>query len=227
MRGHAEEFEWTDEHVGSLKRLWAQGLSAGQIASAIGCPTRNAIIGKVHRLGLSGRKRAAKIKAARAPSAKSRQFDEKRAAAIAKPRQPKPPKPPKPIVVAAPALAPLDLLTPIPIDLPPIEVDDSEIPVAQRCTVFELTAHSCRWPIGTPGTPLFFFCGSPEADHPADPYCRHHAIVAGRPPMRVSASKLRERADVHARQRAIAIAILASTTTNHPTEGDIHGTEES
>ena len=46
---------WTDERVGTLKKLWLEGLSASQIAKQLGGVTRNAVIGKVHRLGLSGR----------------------------------------------------------------------------------------------------------------------------------------------------------------------------
>ena len=46
---------WTDERVEMLKKLWADGLSASQIAAELGGITRNAVIGKVHRLGLSGR----------------------------------------------------------------------------------------------------------------------------------------------------------------------------
>src|ERR1700754_2333832 len=49
---------WTDERVELLKRLWADGLSASQIAGELGGITRNAVIGKVHRLGLSGRAKA-------------------------------------------------------------------------------------------------------------------------------------------------------------------------
>ena len=46
---------WTDERVDLLRRLWDEGLSASQIAAQLGGVTRNAVIGKVHRLGLSGR----------------------------------------------------------------------------------------------------------------------------------------------------------------------------
>src|SRR5579872_6738633 len=46
---------WTDERVELLKKLWQDGLSASQIAKQLGGVTRNAVIGKVHRLGLSGR----------------------------------------------------------------------------------------------------------------------------------------------------------------------------
>ena len=47
---------WTDERVETLKKMWAEGQSASQIAKELGGVTRNAVIGKVHRLGLSDRK---------------------------------------------------------------------------------------------------------------------------------------------------------------------------
>src|SRR6059058_6577762 len=56
-RGHLE-MSWTDERVELLKKLWTDGLSASQIAAELGGITRNAVIGKVHRLGLSGRAKA-------------------------------------------------------------------------------------------------------------------------------------------------------------------------
>jgi GcrA cell cycle regulator len=46
---------WTDERVELLKKLWADGLSASRIAAELGGVSRNSVIGKVHRLGLSGR----------------------------------------------------------------------------------------------------------------------------------------------------------------------------
>jgi GcrA cell cycle regulator len=46
---------WTDERVETLKKMWAEGQSASQIAKELGSVTRNAVIGKVHRLGLSNR----------------------------------------------------------------------------------------------------------------------------------------------------------------------------
>ena len=62
---------WTDERVELLKKLWADGLSASQIAAELGGITRNAVIGKVHRLGLSGRakspRRPPRARASRAP----------------------------------------------------------------------------------------------------------------------------------------------------------------
>ena len=46
---------WTDERVETLKKMWGEGQSASQIAKELGGVTRNAVIGKVHRLGLSNR----------------------------------------------------------------------------------------------------------------------------------------------------------------------------
>ena len=57
---------WTDDRVSTLRRLWASGRSASQIADELGGVTRNAVIGKVHRLGLSGRDRAGTGAAAQA-----------------------------------------------------------------------------------------------------------------------------------------------------------------
>src|SRR6266851_96252 len=54
-RGRRVVMGWTDERVEILKKLWLEGLSASQIAKQLGGVTRNAVIGKVHRLGLSGR----------------------------------------------------------------------------------------------------------------------------------------------------------------------------
>ena len=56
---------WTDERVELLKKLWAEGLSASQIAGRLGSVTRNAVIGKVHRLGLSGRATTSRMKSHR------------------------------------------------------------------------------------------------------------------------------------------------------------------
>src|SRR5512134_1496608 len=58
----ATSMAWTDERVELLKKLWAEGLSASQIASRLGGVTRNAVIGKVHRLGLSGRATPTRMK---------------------------------------------------------------------------------------------------------------------------------------------------------------------
>ncbi len=120
---------WTDERVASLKKLWLDGLSASQIAKQLGGVTRNAVIGKVHRLGLSGR------------------------AAPSQPQRPvfKAPRPQRPAPVAAPVRRAEPIAPPA-----PIYVRD-ETPGS--ATVLTLGAHMCKWPIGDPSTDGFSFCG--------------------------------------------------------------------
>ena len=151
---------WTDERVELLKKLWADGLSASQIAGELGGITRNAVIGKVHRLGLSGR--------AKAPSSSV-------------PRQRKPRAPtmfraPRPMMRGNTALAHQPAYDYEPeAELQPIE---NIIPIGQRCSLLELDQEKCHWPIGDPGQPDFFFCGGVTAN---GPYCGYHARIAYQP----------------------------------------------
>ena len=96
---------WTDERVETLKKLWGDGLSASQIAKQLGGVTRNAVIGKVHRLGLSGR--AAPSRPARHPEAKPAPRPRAQPAAPAKAQQAKPATPAQ-SVVRAEAAAPVE-----------------------------------------------------------------------------------------------------------------------
>lgn len=66
-----------------------------------------------------------------------------------------------------------------PEELPPTPIADHEIPHEQRRTLMQLTADTCRWPVGEPGTPEFFFCGAVPAK--GWPYCRGHCRVAYQP----------------------------------------------
>lgn len=153
---------WTDERVELLKRLWGEGLSASQIAGQLGEVTRNAVIGKVHRLGLSGR---AKTPAAARPR-KDREGPEQR--------------PQRPLtqgnaaLAAAPEAAPETAPAPAPETLP-----DNVVALGQRCTIMNLTETTCRWPVGEPGTESFHFCGGKS--NPGAPYCAHHARIAYQP----------------------------------------------
>ncbi|MBV9511746.1 MAG: GcrA cell cycle regulator [Caulobacteraceae bacterium] len=122
---------WSDDRVTALSKLWLDGLSASQIAKQLGGVTRNAVIGKVHRLGLSGRgalsapSRPARISTpvARAP----------RRTSLVPTRRPL-----LPAVVVAPAEG-------------PGLVDN----------LVSLDAHRCKWPIGDPKSADFSFCGRP------------------------------------------------------------------
>ncbi|HZL01115.1 MAG TPA: GcrA family cell cycle regulator [Caulobacteraceae bacterium] len=154
---------WTDERVETLKKLWLEGLSASQIAKHLGGVTRNAVIGKVHRLGLSGR---------------------------ATPSQPtrtvfKAPRPPRPMVSSQPIQRRAPEPRPVAAPRPPY------IEQPGTATVLTLGAHMCKWPIGDPSTDDFTFCGRRSTDD--GPYCIHHAQVAYQPPQakkRSSASEL-------------------------------------
>ena len=149
---------WTDERVEQLKKLWTDGLSASQIAAELGGITRNAVIGKVHRLGLSGR---AKSPSSAAPRPR-------------KPRQTHMLRVPRVRGNTALAYAyDLDLET----EPEPIE---NIIPIGQRRTLLELNEDTCRWPIGDPSTQDFFFCGGKPVS--SLPYCAYHSRVAYQPP---------------------------------------------
>lgn len=153
---------WTEDRVGALKKLWLEGQSASQIAKALGGGvTRNAVIGKVHRLGLSGR--AAPSQPARTTFRPARP----RAAAPAAPVQA--PSAPRPVAIAAASQAP----TPAP-------------ELAGTATVLTLGAHMCKWPIGDPSTSEFSFCGRRASE---GVYCVEHARVAYQPQVRKSAGK--------------------------------------
>ena len=150
---------WTDERVENLKKLWADGLSASQIAAELGGITRNAVIGKVHRLGLSGR--------AKSPSSAS-------------PR-PRKARSPHMLRVSRPAMRGNTALA----HAYDFEVEQEHalveniIPLGQRRTLLELNEDTCRWPIGDPSSTEFFFCGGQALN--ALPYCSYHSRVAYQP----------------------------------------------
>ena len=149
---------WTDERVESLKKLWQDGLSASQIAKQLGGVTRNAVIGKVHRLGLSGR--AAPSKPAR-PAFKAPRPARPAAAAPAAPRR----------IAEAPAVA---AAAPTPAPAPVRYVEEAP----GTATVLTLGAHMCKWPIGDPSSDSFTFCGRRQDE---GVYCLEHARVAYQP----------------------------------------------
>ena len=196
---------WTDERVELLKRMWAEGQSASQIAKELGGVTRNAVIGKVHRLGLSNRAGdgAAQGDEAEAPVA---------APAAARAEAPRPAEAPRaaapqpeapraaPVERAAPAApAPSATVTPLPVrkavipagqPLPPQPSLNEISPEAlasvrevekraRKLTLMELTERTCKWPIGDPATEDFWFCGLPSL--PGKPYCEAHVGVAFQP----------------------------------------------
>lgn len=199
---------WTDERVELLKKMWTEGQSASQIAKELGGVTRNAVIGKVHRLGLSNRAgdpapapaapAAAAPKPAPEPVAASAAPTEAVTEAPAAPK-PAPARPaPQPAAAAAPraempvASVPSMRKPIVPAGQPlPPQPSANEISPealakvgevekrARKISLMELTERTCKWPIGDPATDNFYFCGLPS--QPGKPYCEAHVGVAFQP----------------------------------------------
>ncbi|MDB5513149.1 MAG: GcrA cell cycle regulator [Enterovirga sp.] len=156
---------WTDDRVEMLSKLWGEGLSASQIAAALGGGvTRNAVIGKVHRLGLSGRakagpgvaQRTAKPRAAGVPGA-------------------------APVAPEALRVAPRDADQ---FTRPALSADqrwgeETALPESERVSILDLRDSMCRWPLGDPSKPDFAFCGARAVT--GLPYCGHHCRIAYQP----------------------------------------------
>lgn len=153
---------WTDERVDALRKLWLDGLSASQIAKELGGITRNAVIGKVHRLGLSGRA---------APSQPQRTAT----------------KPARPVgTLPAPLRRPE--AAPAGVAVAPVKATAAfRCEEPGSATVLTLGAHMCKWPIGDPGADGFSFCGRRTGAEADGPYCGEHARLAYQPQTRRAA----------------------------------------
>lgn len=160
---------WTDERVELLKKLWAEGLSASQIATQLGGVSRNAVIGKVHRLKLSarGRTSSATPRAKKAPTTTT---------TVLKPVS----RPVRPVAasVGATALA-------IQFDAQPVvrqmvrTSDNVVVPISRNLTLIQLTERTCKWPNGDPLSEEFSFCGNEAGE--TGPYCGYHSKLAYQP----------------------------------------------
>ena len=192
---------WTDERVETLKRMWTEGQSASQIAKELGGVTRNAVIGKVHRLGLSNRAEGEEV--ARAPEPPTEAPPAPAAAAAPAPPAPEEPalepEPPvelddedevEPEAAPAPVFTPRRPIVPAGQPLPPQPSANEISPEAlasvrevekraRKLSLMELTERTCKWPIGDPATDKFWFCGLPSL--PGKPYCEAHVGVAFQP----------------------------------------------
>ena len=156
---------WTDERVELLAKLWTEGLSASQIAAELGGNvSRNAVLGKIHRLGLADRGKAQTAAATRAR------------------------KPLRPADSAAPEEPPRQddgLASSTAVSRPLVSgpathrPDDVVLPASERVTIMELREFMCRWPLGDPTTAEFRFCGARAIT--GLPYCAAHAQVAYQP----------------------------------------------
>ena len=188
---------WTDERIEKLTKMWEGGATASQIAEELGGVSRNAVIGKAHRLGLKARPSPVKPndKEAGTPAPKAPKAD-------AAPRPAPVPRPaPAAPRAAAPAAAPaVDPATPAPTPGPRIVSvgpggflrqgpGDQQAPIppapprrlvpakpspemADKTSLLDLNDRICRWPMGHPGEPDFHFCG--DKVNPGFPYCVEH-----------------------------------------------------
>ncbi|MBX9469448.1 MAG: GcrA family cell cycle regulator [Rhizobium rhizophilum] len=168
--------QWSDDRVERLKRLWAEGLSASQIAAQLGGVSRNAVIGKVHRLNLPGRAKAGGSSSAARPA--------KRPAQTQRPTtfQNRPATNTTTRTVARAAGATM-LKEEVEVEAyEEVEVRRSlnvVVPISRRLVLTELTERTCKWPIGDPMKDDFHFCGCEISD--SAPYCTYHAKLAYQP----------------------------------------------
>ena len=128
---------WTDDRVVLLTALWLEGLSAAVVARRLGGVSRNAVIGKVHRLGLSGR--AAPAKPCRAPAALPR--------SSRSPAGGRPPPLPRPPVARS-------------------RVVTLAVAHGELVPLLQLSGARCRMPVGDPQVEGFGFCGAPATRGP-------------------------------------------------------------
>jgi GcrA cell cycle regulator len=151
---------WSDDRVEQLKKLWESGLSASQIAAELGNVTRNAVIGKVHRLGLSGRAKTPSTAAPRQRKARPAQHMMRVSRSVSRGN-----------TALAHAFE-------VELEVDPIAFDNV-VPMSQRLSLLELNEATCRWPIGDPASSEFFFCGGKALT--SLPYCAYHSRVAYQP----------------------------------------------
>ena len=170
---------WTDERIKELRQLWSEGQSASKIAEKLGGVTRNAVIGKIHRLGLSNRSensekkiitrkrgRPAKVKNAdniqeQLDNSKNKDFSEIKSDEFDK------------LHVDASRDYKTMLLETTLANIAELEKN------AKKLNLMELTERTCKWPIGDPATENFWFCGHPSEQ--GKPYCSTHVSIAFQP----------------------------------------------
>ncbi|MBO0661189.1 GcrA cell cycle regulator [Jiella sp. MQZ9-1] len=174
---------WTDDRVELLRQLWSEGHSASQIAERLGGVSRNAVIGKVHRLKLESRVKSADAAAAQ-PIIVQETVSATPVTAVA-------PRVIAPKVVAAQAISQSRPVartlgaTALKVELHPDEEEHvatatqtsaEVVPMTRKLSLVQLTERTCKWPIGDPLSPDFHFCGDHSGD--GSPYCSYHAKLA-------------------------------------------------
>ena len=175
---------WTDERVETLKTMWLGGSSASQIAATLGDVTRNAVIGKVHRLGLSGRGKPTSTAAPR-PRKPRASSSSTSGGGSSRPRRTSATSTRSvgsAVAVGATALKG-DELAVTELDQAPVVRSRPDLVLvgdSPRLSIQELKEDTCRWPIGDPLQSDFHFCGRATSD--GQPYCAYHCGVAFQTP---------------------------------------------
>lgn len=160
---------WNDERVELLRKLWAEGLSASQIAGRLGGVTRNAVIGKVHRLKLSsrGRTTAAPARQKKTTTGNVGTKSVTRSTTVT-----------RTVTIGATALQ-------TQFDVEPVAryhvrpAENVVVPISRRLQLVQLSERTCKWPNGDPLTEDFSFCGNDAAE--SGPYCGYHSRIAFQP----------------------------------------------
>ncbi|HTR17617.1 MAG TPA: GcrA family cell cycle regulator [Acetobacteraceae bacterium] len=152
--------EWTEELIARLRGLWDEGHSTAEIGRRMGI-SKNAVVGKAHRLSLPARPSPIKRDAAsgQAAPAPARRISGPTLPCLAAAEE----TPPVAPVVTIPAATPSPRPAPVLRAVPP-----APRPAPRAAT--------CCWPIGEPGTPSFRFCDQAAAG--GRPYCGEHAQIA-------------------------------------------------
>lgn len=171
---------WTDERVELLKKLWAEGLSASQIAAQLGGVSRNAVIGKAHRLKLSGRGKTTKAQ------------PRVRKSPVASPSRPR--HVATPVQTVTPAGTPVHESRLQTVGATALKVEfvvdaiakvaarpeeNVVVSMARHLSLLQLTENTCKWPVGDPLTEDFYFCGADLGE--TGPYCSYHSKIAFQP----------------------------------------------
>jgi len=186
---------WSDERVAILKKMWLEGSSASEIAKELGNITRNAVIGKVHRLGMSNRDTNNLKSGSSTSNAKK---------SVRRGRPPKVNKEEKKRGRPHKLKDPGDFPGTINVtekstnsSAKEMRLDENKTKVAsdlseetlqnilkvemksKKISLMELTERTCKWPIGDPATDTFWFCG--HESEPGKPYCKTHISIAFQP----------------------------------------------
>ena len=151
---------WTEQMVDDLRAMWKEGLTTAEIGKRLGV-SKNSIVGKVHRLGLSGRPSPIKKKEeVENPVVEAKPLPTKKAEKVKS----------EPVPASKKVEEPKEEKIEIKVAKQP------ETPRKEHVSLVDLDNHTCRWPIGDPKDENFHFCGKKVKI--GQTYCEEHANIA-------------------------------------------------